>query len=68
MVPQHCSLRDATCDGLRVLNVRQKRHIKLYSKLTMSPEPDYEGMSFAQGEEWLSDLWKAWQAQGTPAR
>ena len=41
VVPQHCSAKGATCDGLRVLNVRQQRHIALYSKLTMSPAPDY---------------------------
>ena len=68
LIPQHCSAKDATCDGLRVLNVRQRRYLKLYSKLTMTPEPQYEGMSWADGEETLSDLWKLWQAQGHPSR
>ena len=67
-VPQHCSLNDATCDGLRAVNVRQKRYIRLYSKLTMTPEPDYEDMTFVEGEEWLAGLWHAWRAQGTPTR
>ena len=48
--------------------MRQRRYLKLYSKLTMSPEPQYEGMSWADGEEMLSDLWKLWQAQGSPTR
>jgi hypothetical protein len=68
VVPQHCSAKGATCEGLRRLNVRQRRHISLYSKLTMSAEPDYDEMTFVQGEEWLSSLWRTWRAQGTPLR
>jgi hypothetical protein len=66
--PQHCGLQEATCNGLEVVNVRQRRYIKLYSKLTMTPEPDYDALTFADAEAWLSDLWKTWQAQGTPTR
>lgn len=38
-LPQHCGLKEAKCNGLQVANIRQRRFIKLYSKLTMSPEP-----------------------------
>ena len=34
--------------------MRQRRFIKLYSRLTLTPEPDYERMSFDDGEAWLA--------------
>jgi hypothetical protein len=66
--PQHCGLQEATCNGLASVNVRQRRYLKLYSKLAMTPEPDYETMTHADAEAHLSDLWRLWQTQGAPVR
>eukprot|EP01052_Picozoa_sp_SAG31_P023216 SAG31_NODE_1899_length_6960_cov_18.360880_4_plen_167_part_00 len=68
VLPQHCGLQEATCNGLDVVNVRQRRYIKLYSKLTMTPEPNYEALDFQSAEKWLSDLYKQWVTQGSPTR
>jgi len=66
--PEHCGLQEQTCRGLGVANVRQKRFIKLYSRLTLTPEPDYDALDFDAAEEWLADRWQEWSKQGNPIR
>jgi hypothetical protein len=66
--PEHCGRQEQTCRGLGVVNVRQRRFIKLYSRLTLTPEPNYERMSFHDGEVWLAQRWQEWMDAGAPVR
>ena len=42
--------------------------IKLYSRLTSSPEPDIERMDFTDAARWLGGLWHTWDRQGNPLK
>jgi hypothetical protein len=42
--------------------------IKLYARLTGTPEPDVAGMDHDGAARWLSGLWQHWLAQGGPMK
>ena len=59
-IPQHCSRKEQVCRGPDAITVKQKRQIKLFSRLTKTPEPDVEVMSNGDANLWLGHRWLEW--------
>ena len=47
---------------------KQRKNIRLYSRLTMAPEPDVESMTHDDADRWLGARWHDWLDQGGPLR
>merc|ERR1712080_398595 len=72
-VAHHCpaphnseSGNESICPGLTTANVRQRRLISLYSKLTNTPEPDVNSMTYGEAAQYHAWLWHNWMAMGAP--
>lgn len=65
--PGHCSSWDGAaeeqCKGLDHANLKQKRNLRLLSRLTGSPVPDVEQMSTGEADRWVGARWSEWMEQ-----
>ena len=66
--PHHCPNQAAVCPGVLALTPKQRKNIRLYSRLTTTPEPDTGAMDFDMAERWLAARWHDWIAQDGPIR
>ena len=44
--PHHCPMQKRVCPGVSAVSIKQRKQIKLYSRLTNTPEPDVDSMEF----------------------
>ena len=66
--PHHCPMQKRVCPGTNAVSVKQRKQIRLYSRLTNTPEPNIDSMVFGEAAAWLGGLWHAWDAQGGPLK
>lgn len=66
--PHHCPQQKQICPGVNAVSLKQRKQIKLFSRLTTTPEPDVDSMDFGVAARWLGGLWHAWDAQGNPLK
>lgn len=66
--PHHCPAQRRVCPGVSSVSIKQRKQIKLYSRLTSTPEPDIGRMNFTDAAHWLSGLWHVWDLQGNPLK
>lgn len=59
-IPQHCGRKEQVCHGPDAITIKQKRQIKLFARLTKTPEPDVEVMSNGDANLWLGHRWLEW--------
>lgn len=64
--PQHCGQKEKICRGPEAVSVKQRRNIKLFSRLTKKAEPNVDDMTNNEADRWLSECWEDWMAQGGP--
>ena len=66
--PHHCPSTATVCPGVLVVTPKQRKTIRLYSRLTMTPEPDVDALNFDDAERWLGARWHDWLGQGGPLK
>ena len=63
-IAQHCSSvhggAETPCRGHEVTNRKQRRLTRLLSGLLRVAEPEVDGMSFSQTDQWIARHWRRW--------
>jgi hypothetical protein len=66
--PRHCGGPERKCTAKEFVSSKQRNQIPLMARLTMSPEPDIDGINWMEANQWLAARWHEWIAQGSPMR
>ena len=67
-VPQHCSATQGdsarSCQGRGHTTVKQRRTIRVLSRLTTTPEPNIDAMDAEDAARYITDRWVEWMRRG----
>ncbi|KAJ8599814.1 hypothetical protein CTAYLR_004013 [Chrysophaeum taylorii] len=68
--PGHCSSWDGASEESKCNfdepSLKQRRNLRLFSKLTQTPEPDVDAMSRSEADTWLAARWQDWLRSQNP--